>query len=436
MKNLLVALAAAFALSGCLQLSARSGAFDKRAASPTTPDNAATDSVCQPLPAPYGNTVEVLPSQAATLPAIVAAAASGTTILLNDGTYNLTGNIILSVPRVTLRSKSGNREAVIIDGGYVSNEPIGIQASDVTVADLTIRRAEYHPIHVQPANSEVMGVLIHNVHIVDPKEQAIKINPNGARTLFTDYGEIRCSKLELTATGRPLVHPYAGGCYTGGIDAHGARGWAIHDNVIEGFWCPNGLAEHGIHMWTGSRDTRIFRNLLKNNARGIGLGMGENWAGRTYSDGPCNGLTQIGHFGGYVANNFIVVTESNIGYDVGIALEQVCSYKVLHNTVASVMAPYSAIEYRFSNTSGVIANNLLTHNLRARDGGTAQTSGNLENAPLTLFVSPATGNFHLLPTAQTAINQGDAAFLEQVSTDYDNQTRDAQPDIGADEYKR
>jgi len=75
---------------------------------------------CPALPAPTGTFITVDPSQASQLPSIVAGAASGTTIPLKDGTYSGI-EMPFKTPRVTLRSQSGNREAVILDGTYTAN---------------------------------------------------------------------------------------------------------------------------------------------------------------------------------------------------------------------------------------------------------------------------------------------------------------------------
>ena len=70
---------------------------------------------------------------------------------------------------------------------------------------------------------------------------------------------------EMTDEGRPYVERAVGGCYTGGIDAHMARGWRVAENRFVGIYCAGeGLAEHAVHFWVGSRDTvveRIFRDV-------------------------------------------------------------------------------------------------------------------------------------------------------------------------------
>lgn len=399
---------------------------------------------CAPLPAPTGRIVEV--STEAELWNAVNENIPDTTILVADGAYNLGQNgyyLWFDTPNVTLRSASGNREAVILDDNYAGTEIISVVASNVTIADVTIKRATTHPIHVMSSDSgDTLNTLIYNVHIIDPGQQGIKINPHSAKVYFPDDGEIACSHIELTDAGRPQVWAINGSCYTGGIDAHQARGWTIRDNVIEGFWCDSGLSEHAIHLWTGSRDTVVERNVLMNNARGVGFGLMQSGSGRTYSDNPCPeaGGGYVGHYGGIIRNNFIFANRgelfsSQAGFDCGICLWQACHTKALHNSLVSTQAPFSSIEWRFDNTYAEITNNLVSHNLRDR-GGNATLAGNVEDAPLSLFVDGANGELHLAEGASSAIDQGVPIAAGLCDDDIDGDARPAgsAPDVGADEY--
>jgi hypothetical protein len=399
----------------------------------------ATDDLCPPLPAPSGPIIHV--SSVSELRDAVSGATAGTTILVADGTYHLDGAYLrFDTPGVTMRSASGDREAVVLDGDYVTTEIVQIVASNVTVANLTLREAYYHPIHVTSSEGgDTTGTLITNVHIVDPREQAIKINPD-AEGYHPDYGEIACSHIELTDAGRPHVNPTAGGCYTGGIDAHQARGWRIHDNLIAGFWCPNGLSEHGIHLWRGSRDTVVERNVLRNNARGIGFGLATSGDGRSYPDDPCPGASgYVDHYGGVIRNNVVFANDGDLfgslyGFDCGICLWNACGARVLHNTVASTQPPFSAIEWRYPNTDPEVINNLVTRNLMARDGAVASESGNLVESPLSLFVDGSGGDLHLAPGAAGAIDQVAAPLDVVDDLDGDPRPIGAASDVGADEY--
>ncbi len=399
---------------------------------------------CPPLPPSTGRSVAV--GTEAELWNAVNTAQEGDVILLADGTYNLGQNghyVWIDTPGVTLRSASGNREAVILDDNYDGTEIVSIIASNVTIADLTIKRAGTHPIHVTTSDSgDTLDTLIYNVHIIDPREQAIKINPHTAQINYPDYGEIACSYIELTDEGRPHVNPTAGGCYTGGVDAHQARGWKIRDNVIEGFWCPNGLSEHGVHMWRGCRDTVVERNVFIDNARGVGFGLATSGDARTYADNPCPeaGGGYVDHYGGVIRNNFIFASRSELfsssaGFDCGICLWQACHATVVHNSVVSTQAPFSSVEWRFDNTYADITNNLVSHNLMDR-GGHATLAGNLDSAPLSLFVDGANGDLHLAEDASDAVDQGVSVEAGLCDDDIDGDARPIGParDIGADEY--
>lgn len=403
----------------------------------------AYDGACPALPAPAGATVTV--STEAELFNQVNTAASGTTILIADGTYHLAQNgyyLWIDTPDITLRSQSGDREAVILDDNYSGSETVTVAASNVTIADLTIMRARTHPIHVVSTDSsDTLNTLVYNVRIIDPGQQAIKINPHAAKVNFTDNGEVACSTIELTAAGRSRVWDINGSCYTGGVDAHQSMGWVIRDNTIEGFWCENGLSEHGVHFWTGSRDTLVERNTFINNARAIGFGLRETGSGRTYSDGPCPAAAGlVGHYDGIIRNNFIFADDADLfdssyGVDGGIAFAQSCGAQAVHNTIAFTSAPFAAVEWRFANTDVELANNLTTHNLMDR-GGSADLSGNLSSQPLSLFVDGANGDLHLDDGAVAAIDQGEALSSGICDDDADGQSRPmgSARDIGADEF--
>lgn len=394
--------------------------------------------LCPPLAPPSGPTTTV--GSVAQLENAINSAAPGDTILIADGVYDLNGAYLrLDTPDVALRSASGDREAVILDGNYQTTEIVQIVASGVTVADLTLREAYYHPIHVMSsANGHTLDTLIYNVHIVDPGEQAIKINPV-AGGYYTDDGVVACSHIELTDVGRSHIR---NNCYTGGIDGHQSRGWLIRDNLVEGFWCASGLAEHAVHFWTGSRDTIVERNLLRDNARGVGFGLVTSGSGRTYPGDVCPDATgYVDHYGGVVRNNFVVAQDADLfasqaGFDCGICLWNACDASVVHNTVytADAANTFSAIEWRFPNTTAQVANNLSNEALLERDGATATRVGNLTNAQAGWFVNAVTGDLHLLASATAAIDQ--AAPLSSVGDDYDGDMRPAgvAADVGADEY--
>ena len=117
---------------------------------------------CQSLPAASGTVIQV--DTVAELQAAVASLASDTTILVADGTYDLTNTLnFRHVNNVVLRSASGNRDAVILRGKGMSNANYGnvphviaiYGSNDVLVADLTLRDAYFHLIQVHGEEGQV-----------------------------------------------------------------------------------------------------------------------------------------------------------------------------------------------------------------------------------------------------------------------------------------
>ena len=391
---------------------------------------------CDPLPPPEGAVIDVSPTD--DLAAVIAGAPAGSTLVLADGNYDVSGASYIALVNdgVTIRSASGDPSTVIIDGGYTLGEVFSIAADDVTIAELTIQRAYYHPIHVTGgADSNTENTLIYRVRVVDPGQQAIKINAQDGN--YADFGTIACSHIELTAEGRPHVTD----CYTGGVDAHLAQGWTIRDNTITGFWCESGLSEHGVHVWNSGRDTVVERNTIVDCARGVGFGLGEsgNGTARDYGDDPCPGVDGfVGHYGGVIRNNAIIGRDpamfaSQFGMDSGVALEQACGAVVTHNTVVALQPPFVGMEYRFANTQASIADNLVTHAITMRDGGNAVLEGNLVEVGTEHFVDAAAGDVHLVE-GSTAIDAAIDVAGAEVVDDVDGEPRDGSPDVGADEY--
>jgi hypothetical protein len=167
----------------------------------------------------------------------------------------------------------------------------------------------------------------------------------------------------------------------------------------------------------------------------------ESGTGRTYPDNPCpTAIGYVDHYAGAIRNNFIAAASdalfaSQSGFDCGICLAQACGASLLHNSVASTQAPFSSIEWRFANTQAEIYNNLVSHNLRARDGAAATLGGNLENAPSDYFSDIPIGDLHLTAQASLAIDQGVPLAAGRCDEDIDGEPRPpgSGRDIGADE---
>ena len=373
-----------------------------------------------PLPSPSGTVVTV--STESALQAAVNSITSGTTIMVQPGTYNLTSTLWLNrnVDNVALRGSTNSCDDVLLIGRGMSNTsygnvPHGIwigNARNVLVANLTIRDVYYHPIQLDP-NAGAQAPRIYNVRLVDAGEQFVKSSARTSGTSGVNNGIVEYSIMEYTTTARSN--------YTNGVDVHQGASWIVRHNLFRNIRAPAGqLAGPGVLMWNGSRDSIIENNLFLNVQYGIALGL--------------NGSKADDHVGGIVRNNFFHRNSSQSG-DVGITINNSANTKVLHNTVI-VSGTYSnGIEYRFPATKGVeIRYNLMDAGVQQRDGATGTVSNNVTNAQPSWFVNAAAGDLHLVAIATAAIDK--AAAHPSVPTDYDAETRPqgTVPDIGADEF--
>src|ERR1041385_5394909 len=202
---------------------------------------------CDPLPMPSGHVVDVTPADAANLNGIAVGLQAGDVVRFADGTYNVSGSVIMNIskPNVTLISTSRDASKVILDGGaHAAGEIIQVSASNVTVAHLTIKNARDHLVHLYPgAGADLHGDTLYGLVLVDSGQQFVKSNTDKsnaefATAHFVDDATVACSSFTLTSAGRAYVPTNPDNasypCYTGGIDAHAARGWLVRRNRFEG----------------------------------------------------------------------------------------------------------------------------------------------------------------------------------------------------------
>jgi hypothetical protein len=151
-----------------------------------------------------------------------------------------------------------------------------------------------------------------------------------------------------------------------------------------------------------------------------------------YPDQP-HGGAMLGHYDGVIRNN--VIWADIPWYDTGIELHMAREPRVVHNTVVSGAGAtgfFRSIDYRYAETQVFLANN-LTRAMGPRDWALATLESNLEDTPLSYFVDPAGGAFHLTSEATDAIDQGTALDDAGVDLDGERHDRGSAPDLGADE---
>lgn len=369
---------------------------------------------CDPLPPDQGTVVTVNDVQGLNQALSAASQNNGNyTILLEDGTYTLTSNLLYigtHMKNLTIRSLSGNRDAVVIQAqgmnggvGYIFN----VAADHFTAADMTIGWVSNHPIQIH-AEHDADSCLIRNIRFVNANEQMLKVSGSSSDS-YSDYGRVECCLFEF---------PDGEGnqWYTGGIDAHRARNWEVRHNTFRNIKSPDaGLAEHAIHFWSLSENTLVENNLIINCDRGIGFGLG-------------NSSTQ-GHYGGIIRNNIVHTTR-----DVGIGLERSRNTKIYNNTVHTE-SYFNSIEYRFDSTYNAhIVNNLVSEDIASRNGGTGTVENNHTFTATSIFNFAAGYDYHIAANIPEIVNQG--MSLNEVSIDMDCEPRPmgGAVDIGADEW--
>ncbi|MCP4403793.1 MAG: right-handed parallel beta-helix repeat-containing protein [bacterium] len=326
------------------------------------------------------------------------------TIQLEDGSYTLDDMLWISGSRITFRSRSGNRNAVVLRGqgmrGGVSHI-FNVAGSEFTAADLTLGWVANHGIQI---HSDADNILVHNVRFVDTGEQMLKVSYRPGDSTSSENGLVQWCLFEYPSGIGPQY-------YIGGIDAHQAHNWVVRHNVFRHIRSPESeLAEHAIHFWSGSQNTLVEKNTIVNCDRGIGFGLGSR-----------------GHSGGIIRNNMVHTSR-----DVGIGLESARSAEVSHNTIFTENY-HNSIEYRFSATQNVmLVNNLTNAAIASRDGGSATLRNNVISAQSNWFVDARQGDLHLSSAVPQVVDRGASSGLSQ-DIDCDKRPSGTGCDIGADE---
>jgi hypothetical protein len=343
---------------------------------------------------------------------------------------------------VTLRSKSGNRDDVVLDGNrgrlplQRSNfvpEIIAVSASNVTLADITIRYARDHGIHAYPlpnAPASVENFLMHNLRVYDCGQQLIKVNSNGQTPpQWVDHGILECSLVEFVDSS--VMEDQGSSYYTGGLDVHGGWDWIVRWNQFRNIQREGKLMEHAVHMWNKCRGTLVENNRFENVWRAVGFGMllTPGTLERHYPDGVAD-KPYFDHIGGIIRNN-VIFNRADIHLETGIELMNIIGAEVYHNTIVSLATPFNSMEYRWPNTQVIVKNNLCSHVIMRRGGATAQAAANIENAPLSFFANAANGDLHLNSDAAAAIGKGVVLDAAKSGVDMDGRPHDPAPDIGA-----
>lgn len=359
---------------------------------------------------------------------------NGDTLLLSNGTYNLTASLYINGRHnVTIRGTAGSTNVVLagkgMDNSNYGNVPFGIwsDGTNTTIAHLTIRDTWDNEIIFNPG---AQSPRVYCVRLINAGSQFIKSNPTDVNAgLGVNNGVVEYCWFEYT--GSPPGDHGSGVGYFNGISAHAAKNWIVRGNLFKNLHNPDGTAypwNPAVLFWRNSSNTVTEQNVFINVDRAVAYGLDNS---TPYRD----------HAGGVIRNNFIYLAPGlmsasrKAGSDGSIIAWNSPGTQIDHNTVLLNGNEFYAVQFRFATTSNCTArNNLADAPVHLRDGATATLSGNLSTATAGTFVNAAAADLHLRASATNAIDK--ASTLLTVTNDFDGERRPrgAAPDIGADEF--
>lgn len=397
-----------------------------------SPLGAATPGEAPPLPVAGTRVVHV--STEPQLQSAMGSLQHGDTILLANGTYNLTSSLYVNGRHnVTIRGAAGSTNVVLagrgMDNPNHGGVPFGIwsNSTNTTVAHLTLRDTWDNTIIF---NAGAQSPRVYCVRLINSGSQFIKANPTDVHAgLGVNDGVVEYCWFEYT--GSPPGDHGAGVGYFNGISAHAARNWIVRGNLFKNLHNPDGTAydwNAAVLFWRHSSNTVTERNMFINVDRAVAYGL-EHLP--PYRD----------HAGGVIRNNFVYLAPGlmsasrKAGSDGSIIAWNSPGTQVDHNTVLLNGNVFYAVQFRFATTTnGAARNNLADAPIHLRDSANATLSGNLLSATPGMFMNPAAGDLHLRVSAINAIDK--APTLLTVTNDFDGERRPrgGAADIGADEF--
>jgi hypothetical protein len=358
----------------------------------------------------------------------------GDTILLANGTYNLTSTLYINGKNnVTIRGTNGSTNVVLVGKGMnntnFGNVELGIwsNSTNTTIAHLTMRDTYDNEIIF---NSGAQTPLVYCVRLINAGSQFIKSNPTDVNAgIGVDNGIVEYCWFEYT--GNPPNDHGTGVGYFNGISAHAAKNWIVRGNLFKNLHNPDTAAylwNPAVLFWRHSIGTVTEQNTFINVDRAVAYGLD-------------NTTPYFDHAGGLIRNNFVYLAPGlmsasrKASSDGSIIAWNSPGTQIDHNSVLLNSNEFYAVEFRFSTTTnGAARNNLADAPIHLRDTAIATVTGNLSTATSGMFVNPTAGDLHLAISATNAIDK--VSTLATVTNDFDGELRPkgGASDIGADEF--
>lgn len=381
-----------------------------------------------PLLAPQGKSTTV--STVEELFTAVGRAQPGETIFLQDGVYHLPRVLEIRTDGVTLRSVSGNRHAVILDGGRSRlGELVSFRrCSDVTVADFTIQNVLWNGFKINSDDNvqrlTIRNCVIHNIWqrgvkgVTVPAGRREEIRPKGCRVEYCLFYNDHAKRFEDDPSDTPQTF---GGNYIGGIDTMFAKNWTIRGNVFINIQGRTREGRGCVFMWHHAEGCVIEGNIIVDCDVGIALGN---------SSGIGAGMSSVHGTGMIVRNNFITRAPES-----GIVADYTRDCVIVNNTVFDPQNRLRRLLRVVHDSAGLEArNNLFSGtgiSIESQDDMTIEN--NLLGNYSACFRQTEQGDLHLAKPCEAIVDRG--IVLENVKEDIDGQARQDAPDIGADEWE-
>jgi hypothetical protein len=349
----------------------------------------------------------------------------GGTVALADGQYLLSRPLHIRADRVTIRSQSGHRERVVLDGGGTLGEAVWVSAcSGVTIADLTVQNVRWNGIKVN-SQTGVQRLRIYNCVLRNIWQRGVKgvavpakdrdcLRPRDCRIEYCLFINDRPKR--FSDDPRDTMKTFKGD-YIGGIDVMFASAWVIRDNVFRGIRGRTRQGRGAVFLWQDSRDCVVEGNVIVDGDAGICLGNSSRDRAIPIHCSRC-----------VVRNN--CVSRAPEG---GIVCAHTRDCKVLHNTVYDPSSRLGRGVRVISQAEGLqVMNNLLSgvRVLVATRGG-VDLRDNREGVRDSLFADPAGGDLHLVNRDPDVVDAG--RLLKDALKDLDGRTRGPRADLGAHE---
>ena len=377
---------------------------------------------------------EVPVANAAELAAAIANAAPGDEIVLAPGTYVFS-------QKLSCATEASADQPIIVRAGALGEAKIQfdtVEGFHVQASHWQFERLEIEGVcavdddceHAFHVTGDAEFTWIHhnraygfNAHI---KANGTDTGPNGERVwpddVVVEYNEF------YNPSARATDHPVTF------IDVVGGRRWQVRGNYLHDFAKAGGdTVSYAAFLKGNSRDGLFERNLvvceqLHTGQVRLGLSFGGGGSG---PDNICeDAICSPEHQGGTMRNNII----AHCPADVGIYVNEGADSRIYNNTLYRT----SGIDMRFVASTGEVRNNLLTGQIRNRDGATANFASNLaqvsEGEFQAWFVDPDALDFSLAVGGGAAfVDLGES--LAEVVDDYCANIRDdGSHDLGALEY--